>query len=77
MAYYKNSRQTSYARNRFNGSGRAKKHTYTQAEKIAFRMGQEQKVTESLHSTNKNTRVFDAFCKGYNGRPVSSKKSLY
>lgn len=57
--------------------GRKRKSKYTNAEKIAFRMGQEQRIRKSL-TGNKDSRVYDAFCKGLSGVPdKSKKKSLF
>lgn len=83
MAYYNSN---NYRGNRSNGSwygksrnyGSKRKAKYTEAEKIAFRLGQEQRVKKSLTSGNTNTRVHEAFCKGLNGVPTKQdKKSLY
>lgn len=51
------------------------KKQYTQAERLAFKMGQEDKVLEGLN--NPESRVYEAYCKGYNGKPASSKKTLF
>ncbi len=56
---------------------RAKLGNYTQAEKIAFRLGQEQRVKKTLNSTNKDTRCYDAFLNGYNGKSSNGKKPLF
>lgn len=68
MAYRRNYGKRNYKRGK----------KYTNAEKIAFRLGQEQKVRESIRSGAKNTRVYDAFVKGLAGAPVNSaKKPLF
>lgn len=53
-----------------------RKNKYTEAEKIAFRLGQEQKVVKSLNS-NKESRVRDAYIKGLGSVGKREKKSLY
>lgn len=53
------------------------KNKYTEAEKIAFRLGQEQRVRKSVNSQNTNTRVYDSFCKGLNGMPSNKNKPLF
>ena len=55
--------------------GRKKK--YTEAERIAFRLGQEQRVRKSINSQNTNTRVYEAFCKGLNGKTSNKSKPLF
>lgn len=83
MAYYNSN---NYRGNRSKGSwygngrnyGRKRKSKYTNAENIAFRIGQEQRVKKSITSGKTDTRVYEAFCKGFNGVPnKSEKKSLY
>lgn len=61
-----------YNRTNFNG----KKKKYTRAERIAFNMGQEARVRKSLNNTD--SRVYEAYCKGLQGRYTGTKKkSLY
>lgn len=60
---------------KYNGNRRRGRRKYTQAERIAFRMGQEQRVSESL--SKNGTRVHNAFVKGYAGSPQNSKQPLY
>ncbi len=55
---------------KYSGKKRTK---YSKAENIAFRMGQERKVLDSIKSGNKETRVYDAYCKGYKGQPENRK----
>lgn len=80
MAYYNNRR--SYSSKSY-GSRRSYKNTrrkrkYTKAEQIAFKMGQENRVLESIASNNRDTRVFEAFTKGYNGIPAKgTRKPLF
>lgn len=54
-----------------------KKRKYSQAEQIAFRLGQEQRVKKSL--SDSNTRVYEAYAKGLRGPEFanSSKKPLF
>ena len=55
-----------------------KRRKYTNAEKIAFKLGQEKRVRDSINSGKKDTRVYTAFEKGFRGLPVNNKKkSLY
>lgn len=55
-----------------------RKTKYTKAENIAFRLGQEQRVKKSITSGKTDSRVYEAYCKGFNGVPnKSEKKSLY
>lgn len=76
MAYYNSNK------NRFNNSwyGKGKnykskrKSKYTNAENIAFRLGQEQRVKRSINSGKKDSRVYEAFCKGLNGLSNNGKK---
>lgn len=49
---------------------------YTQAEKIAFRMGQEQRVKKSIASSEPS-RVQTAYKKGYAGSPRQSREPLF
>ena len=63
---------------RYNGKrtyNRRRNGKYTQAERIAFRMGQEQRVHESL--SKNGTRVHSAFVKGYAGSPRQSREPLF
>jgi len=71
MAYYGYGRR----KTRYNGRAKAvrRKKKYTQAEKIAFRLGQEQRVKKTINS-NQDTRVADAFYKGLQGAPMNKKK---
>lgn len=55
-----------------------KKTKYSKAENIAFRLGQERRVVNSLKSGNKDTRVYEAYCKGLQGKPNNRiKKPLF
>lgn len=55
-----------------------KRKKYTTAEQIAFRLGQEKKVRNSIASGKTETRVYDAFIKGLSGMPQDNKnKPLY
>ena len=75
MAFRKTYRKT-YGNRNYKSSSNKKK--YTSAESIAFRLGQEQRVRKSINSANKNSRVYDAFCKGFNGVPTNNtKKPLF
>lgn len=75
MAFRRNYRKNNNNR-KYNSS--SKKNKYTSAESIAFRLGQEQRVRKSINSANKNSRVYDAFCKGFNGVPTNNtKKPLF
>lgn len=80
MAYYNNRRgysTRSYGSRRSYKSSRKKKK-YTSAETIAFKLGQQQRVKDSIASANKNTRVYEAFCKGFQGIPSkNSRKPLF
>lgn len=60
----------------YNNKKSSKKTKYTQAEKIAFRMGQEERVLATL-DMEKDSRVRDAYCKGYSGVSKQTKKSLF
>ena len=76
MAYYYG--RKSYGRSRSLKSSKKRKR-YTQAERIAFKLGQEQKVRESIYKNgNHDTRVFMAYSKGYQGAPMrGTKKPLF
>lgn len=79
MPYYNNRRNgtrygTRYGRTSFSRGRRRSK--YTQAEKIAFRMGQEQRVKKSIASSQPS-RVQTAYHKGYAGSPQSSREPLF
>ena len=80
MAYY-NSRR-SYGSKGY-GSRRSYKSTkrkrkFTKAEQIAFKLGQEHRVRQTINSNNKDTRVFEAYAKGYHGVPAKgSRKPLF
>lgn len=54
-----------------------KKTKFTKAENIAFRLGQERRVKEAIKSGNKDSRVYDAYCKGLKGTAKNKKKPLY
>ena len=60
----------------YKGFARKKKKKYSYAEQVAFRMGQEDRVTESIKA-GKDSRVYDAYCKGINGYSHNNKKSLF
>lgn len=70
MAYYGNRRYSG------RGSSRNGKKKYTQSERIAFRLGLEQKVKKSISSGKTNTRVYDAYCAGFNGLANKKDKPL-
>lgn len=86
MAYYNSN---NYRGNRSKGSwygksrnyGSKRKSKYTNAEKIAFRLGQEELVANTINaglSHKKESRVYDAYCKGRQGMPQGNKqKSLF
>lgn len=83
MAYYNSNnyrgnrgKSSWYGKSRNYGSKRKAK--YTKSENIAFRLGQEQRVNKSITSGKTDSRVYEAYCKGFNGVPnKSEKKSLY
>lgn len=61
-----------------NRNRKRKRNKYTTAEQIAFRLGQERKVRNSIASGKTGTRVYDAFVKGLSGMPQNNKnKPLY
>lgn len=61
-----------------NWNRKRKRKKYTTAEQIAFRLGQEKKVRNSIASGKTETRVYDAFIKGLSGMPQDNKnKPLY
>lgn len=80
MAYYRNRRSNgykSYNQRRFY-KGSKRRNRYTKAEKIAFNLGQEQRVRQSIKTGDTGTRVFEAFQKGYHGVPAKgSRKPLF
>lgn len=64
----------SYGNKKYNTSRKSK---YSQSERVAFRLGQEQRIKASINST-KPSRVQDAFAKGLKGFPQTDKnKSLF
>lgn len=67
---YRNSRRSKNVKRRKS----YRKSKYTTAEKIAFKLGQEERVKASLNSKNTETRVYDAFCKGLQGKQVGRKR---
>ena len=79
MPYFRNKYKSSFSYHaNYKPFGKAKNKKYTNAEKIAFRLGQEQRVKKSLSSGNSNSRVYDAYCKGYQGIPNNgTKKPLF
>ena len=72
MPYNRNFRRSNGGKSNYVG----KRKKYTQAEQIAFSLGQQQRVKESL-ATSKPSRVKDAFSKGYGGVSRDEKKPLY
>lgn len=79
MAYY----NRTAGRNRYYGKrrlfGQRQKKTYTKAEKIAFDLGQRDRVVNSLNTGKTDNRVYEAYCKGCQGIPTGgrSKKPLF
>lgn len=70
---YSNYRSNKYATNR---RKTPKKSKYTESEKIAFRIGLEQKVRNQIKS-DKDSRIKDAFEKGLNKLPSTKDKPLF
>lgn len=60
----------------FNATKGKGKKKYSNSEQIAFRMGQEDRVRQSLKS-NPNSRVVDAYNKGLQGSQPTNKKPLF
>ena len=69
MAYYNNNR---YGKKSYYGKKR--KSSYTKAEKIAFELGQKQRVAQSINSGKTDNRVYESYCKGYQGTPNNGRK---
>ncbi len=61
-------------RRRYTTSFYSRNRKYSNAETIAFKLGQEARVKNSLKSGNKDTRVYEAFARGYCGVPQHNKK---
>lgn len=54
-----------------------KKSKYSKSEQVAFRLGQEARIKQSINS-NKPSRVNEAFEKGFNGFPrIDQRKPLF
>ncbi len=78
MAYNNGYRGYGNGYNRsYNKNTRSKSNTYTEAEKIAFKLGQEQRVLTTINSQNKHTRVYDSYLKGLNYNFTNDKKPLF
>lgn len=78
MAYYNRntSRNRSYGKKR--SYGQRNKTKYTKAEKIAFELGQRQRVINSIQTGKTDNRVYEAYCKGCQGMPnAGHKKPLF
>lgn len=78
MAYnrYGNRSSWRYGSRRY-GNNNRRKSKYTQAEQIAFKLGQQQRVKDAINSGDVNTRVYEAFAKGFAGAPSNGKKPLF
>ena len=76
MAYYK-TRNTRYYNTRSNYGRRSGRRKYSQSENIAFRMGQEHRIAECVSKGDKNTRVYEAYNKGYSGFSPRTQKPLF
>ncbi len=72
MAYYRYGRRSGGGKKIF----RRKRSKYTQAEQVAFSLGQKQRVIESIKSNN-SSRVKEAYAKGYAATPANGRKPLF
>lgn len=74
MAYYNRntSRNRSYGKKR--SYGQKNKSKYTKAEKLAFDLGQKDRVLDTLRSGKTENRVYEAYCKGLHGMPNAGRK---
>lgn len=50
----------------------AEKVKFSKTEKLAFEMGQRERI-QSVVASNKDSKVFDAYCKGFNGFENTNK----
>ncbi len=55
---------------------RAKRSKYTKSEKLAFRMGQEERIKVCVRNDT-DSRVVDAYKKGFSGFTPKTNKSLF